>query len=852
MELEAAPSNVVEKSPACIGVRVARTTLVGDGYAIVEDHDNEGGEALECRIPLPPGIFLRPGTWVGYTPSDENLALAQEGAPIWVRISLGGNGYRPEPFSNERPTFPANIGTLRRYAPDNSGTAFFEVAEIDRDVYAHHSTALNVARKICRGDQVAFDLHFNAGGKPQVSVPMWGVIGQGEPDPSMVPSRSGGLMSIADTSETATVLMFGNEETSARDQGVTTMALLTQGTATTMGVGLAPKGAGAPKKGKGGLLLVGETIRAPTGAKVQHNLGTQRLHGVASATSTGGKGPGPGGANYNVAASTVQSNSTLFGRTATNNSLKNSPRTTAVQNKQLVLPSAATSMRLAADTFPLEQLETMDFLGVRMGTLTGEFTPDGDHQIIMTMEQEMIFVENSLLADYDVAAGQDIAFNVAHNDQGNPLVDIAMPMWMLSSPFKTNDEPRFGSYVGKVHNFSSAGNAFVKCDALRKLYDKDAFVHQKVVHICGLALGDVIYFDIHLNESQSPQVSAPVWIKCENGGRAKRLEQVAAQNSLQEMAQGLHMNTTADHTSVTRGATMPMVAPATQSSRTIRAHQLPRSASSSSSDGPLVPGLTIEGNSVMWELMGCQNGSKQAHMDPAAFEHEGRLHNVNKMGNGYIKSQTYRGEADIFVHSKVVERCSLQVGDTVRFNIHISNAGNPQCSAPVLIGRQGAVAPSRGIGLPKAAGLHATGSSELNLDNPYLSSEIDALLEGADDLYTLGGGSTENNGQQHGGALSQVTTNTFSDFGIKSRIVGDGGLLGSTTLKQDYTTGAANQMKKLKQIIPLPGTQRNLDPLKQIKQFPLSQTQKAATSAPALFKKVPLFGTAATRRPNPY
>ena len=49
------------------------------------------------------------------------------------------------------------------------------------------------------------------------------------------------------------------------------------------------------------------------------------------------------------------------------------------------------------------------------------------------------------------------------------------------------------------------------------MYNQDPFIHAKVVKLCRLAEGDMINFNVHVNSSQTPQVSAPVWIQCQKG-----------------------------------------------------------------------------------------------------------------------------------------------------------------------------------------------------------------------------------------------------------------------------------------------------------------------------------------------
>ena len=43
-----------------------------------------------------------------------------------------------------------------------------------------------------------------------------------------------------------------------------------------------------------------------------------------------------------------------------------------------------------------EDTANQDFSGVKMGTVTKDKTPDGCHTVVLTMEQQMIFAEDSI------------------------------------------------------------------------------------------------------------------------------------------------------------------------------------------------------------------------------------------------------------------------------------------------------------------------------------------------------------------------------------------------------------------------------------------------------------------------
>ncbi|CAD7974924.1 unnamed protein product, partial [Amoebophrya sp. A120] len=152
---------------------------------------------------------------------------------------------------------------------------------------------------------------------------------------------------------------------------------------------------------------------------------------------------------------------------------------------------------------------------IRMGTVTSTSTPDNDHTVIMTMNREMIFCPTEYLQKLRLAPGTDVACSVYTDEDGHPVADSSKPLWELSTPFKEEQVPFFGQYYGRVINLSSHGNGFIDCDALKTEYGHDPFVHQKIMRLCDIQLGDMINFTVHINSSGTPQVSAPVWRKCE-------------------------------------------------------------------------------------------------------------------------------------------------------------------------------------------------------------------------------------------------------------------------------------------------------------------------------------------------
>jgi len=84
---------------------------------------------------------------------------------------------------------------------------------------------------------------------------------------------------------------------------------------------------------------------------------------------------------------------------------------------------------------------------------------------------------------------------------------------------------------------------------------------------------------------------------------------------------------------------------------------------------------------TLWRLAGHLKG------EPSFGELEGVLARVLEGGHGFLESDEIKDRygRDVYVHRKVMEQCGLKKGDTVAFNVHVSEAGNPQASFPCWI-----------------------------------------------------------------------------------------------------------------------------------------------------------------------
>lgn len=81
----------------------------------------------------------------------------------------------------------------------------------------------------------------------------------------------------------------------------------------------------------------------------------------------------------------------------------------------------------------------------------------------------------------------------------------------------------------------------------------------------------------------------------------------------------------------------------------------------------------------VWKATGWEDGN-----DLKFAEHVGYVKKVNEWGNAFVDCPEIKAshQRDAFAHSSVVSACSLEVGETIAFNVHISAAGHPQVSIP--------------------------------------------------------------------------------------------------------------------------------------------------------------------------
>lgn len=79
---------------------------------------------------------------------------------------------------------------------------------------------------------------------------------------------------------------------------------------------------------------------------------------------------------------------------------------------------------------------------------------------------------------------------------------------MAGTP-EAQDPAKVGNHEGFLKNINHHGHGFITCTD----FPEDVFVHKKVMERCKLSLSDEVRFNVHFNAQNTPQCSAPVWVK---------------------------------------------------------------------------------------------------------------------------------------------------------------------------------------------------------------------------------------------------------------------------------------------------------------------------------------------------
>mmetsp|Transcript_8523 Transcript_8523/g.20225 ORF Transcript_8523/g.20225 Transcript_8523/m.20225 type:complete len:630 (+) Transcript_8523:51-1940(+) len=301
------------------------------------------------------------------------------------------------------------------------------------------------------------------------------------------------------------------------------------------------------------------------------------------------------------------------------------------------------------------------------------------------------------------------------------------PDWEIAGYCQKGKDPGFGEFCGKVSKVLPNGCAFIECQEIKDLYDQDAYVHSSVMQQCNLRHDDEICFNVHVNATGRPQVSAPCWkrkthgwkrpwvetqdasfggaggksvAKGSNGAWRRPVDEVVKASRIQSgPGKGHGQPPVASHlggeffmgtikiADPARGFSM-IACPDSGFDADVYIH-----ATTASPEAFLVNDVvafTFHMNDkgqpradTIFKLVGHLPQGRS----PSFPENQGSVSRILGNGSGFMDcpelSSVYG--KDVFIHGSVVEQCGLRPGDVLAFDVHISKDGNPQVSAPCWV-----------------------------------------------------------------------------------------------------------------------------------------------------------------------
>lgn len=152
-------------------------------------------------------------------------------------------------------------------------------------------------------------------------------------------------------------------------------------------------------------------------------------------------------------------------------------------------PAPGMARRLNIELQESELSLDIDLKKVIIGTVSEDVTPDGDHTVVYTSENEMIFAPNEFLQERGLGANSTIAVNVYPNRDGFSLIDQSSPCWILARPPRKDPTSHFSweipSEFTEKHCYARVirrcrnGNGFCKSAMTDKVYGKEVEIYSK-------------------------------------------------------------------------------------------------------------------------------------------------------------------------------------------------------------------------------------------------------------------------------------------------------------------------------------------------------------------------------------
>lgn len=315
-----------------------------------------------------------------------------------------------------------------------------------------------------------------------------------------------------------------------------------------------------------------------------------------------------------------------------------------------------------------------------------------------------VYVHCSIASPQAFALGDFVAFTFNMGAKGPQAENI----FKLVGFLPPGKPPHFPENRGSISRILPNGNGFIQCPEISTAYGRDAYIHGTVVQQCGLNVGDVIAFEIHVNKDGNPQASAPCWQQVGFAGG-----QAAGQASGQAPSWALQAQPAVAPTpgtgmmpigglpklTLSKGGTVragppgqASVAPGPKGGGGGCGKGGKGAAKGSGKKGSgknsmpaawQTPGQIRGGDS--WKAKASLNKIDEIEIDwvPDDF-HVGRVSLVDLEKNvSMVRCPVSNLPRDVYVHQSVAEPSALALNDVACFKIHMNRNGLPQASAPL-------------------------------------------------------------------------------------------------------------------------------------------------------------------------
>lgn len=286
-------------------------------------------------------------------------------------------------------------------------------------------------------------------------------------------------------------------------------------------------------------------------------------------------------------------------------------------------------------------------------------------------------------------------------------------MWLLMGKVEEQTQISWGQFAGKVRRPGPTGDAFVDCAEIKDKFGREAYAFCKVLRVCEVKAGDDIRFDLHVNDKNMPQVSAPIWKLHQESPEAKPQQKVQTQQSAEfgedsidaelrriqalESGGGSAVSATgfaAEGMSIAvlkktfpqKGFSLLTTDPDDETSSVYIHHSVCRPELLEAAAAVAFKPHTnakgdIQASAPVWLLFGRVDPSKEIKWGT----YTGTVDRLSSTGDAFVTCPAVRDqyEREAYIFRKVKKMCEIGEGDEICFDVHVNERGMPQVPAPI-------------------------------------------------------------------------------------------------------------------------------------------------------------------------